>query len=163
MFLERVSTENPHPIITLEECSERVRTERNSVGKKIKKVKTFKFLRSSAKRLEFWAAARRMIYFRNTPVGMIVRFVDKWGKPIRESKQRAEEPGIGVQYVREVVRRNEQSPETAETVPLSSMVKEASNQTEDRKEESALESGELLGGVRTADDYRARSEAAGKE
>lgn len=51
MHLERLSREDPHPIVTLDECIELVRSERSATAKRVK------FLRSSPKRLEFWAAA----------------------------------------------------------------------------------------------------------
>jgi hypothetical protein len=115
MLLERISRDKPHPIVTLDECLEHVRTERDTTRKKGKTRKKVKFLRSSPKRLEFWAAARRMVYFpRNTPVGMIVRLVDKEGVHIAESRQRLEDLGIGVQYVREVIGSSKPPPETEE-------------------------------------------------
>ena len=93
MLLERLANER-RPIVFSHEVAERLKAR--------KAQKPFlKFLRSSAKAKEYWAAARRMVYFgEEEGRGLLVKLVDRDGIPMKESCSPATDLEIGVQYMR---------------------------------------------------------------
>jgi len=92
MLLERLANER-HPIVFAHEVAERLK------ARKAQKP-YLKFLRSSAKQEEFWAAARRMVYFgEEEGRGLLVKLVDKDGRPMKESSFPSTELEIGVQFM----------------------------------------------------------------
>ena len=93
MILERLPNER-RPTVFTREVAERLKAR--------KAEKPFlKFLRSSVNQKEYWAAARRMVYFgEKEGRGLLVKLVDKDGIPMQESRSPATDLEIGVQYMR---------------------------------------------------------------